>query len=113
VLAVVFAMRNRSGWAFVTTGLAAVLWVATIFTALYPRVLVSHPSFSNSLTMSGAASAHYALSVITVVAAVLTPVVLIYQGWTYHVFRARLGGEPPVPEPVEALEHRTAGSPTS
>ena len=44
--------------------------------------------------MSGTAAAHYALSVITVVAAILTPVVLIYQGWTYHVFRARLGGEP-------------------
>jgi cytochrome d ubiquinol oxidase subunit II len=112
-LAVVFAMRNRNGWAFVTTGLAAVLWVATIFTALYPRVLVSHPSFSNSLTISGAAAAHYALSVITVVAAILTPVVLLYQGWTYHVFRARLGGGGPVSEPVEALEHRAAGTPTS
>jgi cytochrome d ubiquinol oxidase subunit II len=94
VLAVVFAMRDRNGWAFVTTGLAAVLWVATIFTALYPRVLVSHPSFSNSLTISGAAAAHYALSVITVVAAILAPVVVLYQGWTYHVFRARLGGTP-------------------
>jgi cytochrome bd ubiquinol oxidase subunit II len=99
VLAVVFAMGRRSGWAFVATGLAAVLWVATIFTALYPRVLVSHPSFSNSLT-------------ITVVAAILTPVVLLYQGWTYHVFRARLGGEPPVAEPGEAREYGTAGSST-
>jgi cytochrome bd ubiquinol oxidase subunit II len=113
VLAVVFAMRDRNGWAFVATGLAAVLWVATIFTTLYPRVLVSHPSFSNSLTISGTAAAHYALSVITVVAAILTPVVLLYQGWTYHVFRARLGGEAPVHEPAEALEHRTAGTPTS
>ena len=24
---------------------------------------------------------------------VLLPVVLLYQAWTYHVFRARLGGE--------------------
>jgi cytochrome bd ubiquinol oxidase subunit II len=92
VLAVVFTMRHRSGWAFVATAAAAALWVATIFTTLYPRVLVSHPSFSNSLTISDAAAAHYALSVITVVAAILTPVVLLYQGWTYHVFRARLAG---------------------
>jgi len=112
VLAAVFVTRQRSGWAFVATGLAAVLWVATIFTALYPRVLVSHPSFANSLTISNAASAHYALSVITVVAAILTPIVLLYQGWTYHVFRARLGGEPAVGEPVEALKPTTAGSPT-
>jgi cytochrome bd ubiquinol oxidase subunit II len=112
VLAVVFTMRHRSGWAFVATAAAAALWVATIFTTLYPRVLVSHPSFSNSLTISDAAAAHYALSVITVVAAILTPVVLLYQGWTYHVFRARLGGEPPVSEPVEGLEPGAAGSPT-
>jgi cytochrome bd ubiquinol oxidase subunit II len=111
-LAVALVMGRRSGWAFVATGLAALAWVATIFTALYPRVLVSHPSFANSLTISDAAAAHYALSVITVAAAILTPVVLLYQGWTYHVFRARLGGEAPVPEPVEAREPTTAGLPT-
>jgi len=112
VAAVVFVARRRSGAAFVATGLATVLWVATIFTTLYPRVLVSHPSFSNSLTMSGAAAGHYALSVITVVAAILTPVVLLYQGWTYHVFRARLGGETPAVPPVEPLDRRAAGTPT-
>jgi cytochrome d ubiquinol oxidase subunit II len=112
IAAVLFVRGQRSGAAFVATGLATVLWVATIFTTLYPRVLVSHPSFSNSLTISGAAAAHYALSVITVVAAVLAPVVLLYQGWTYHVFRARLGGEPPGGEPVEPGEPRVAGSPT-
>jgi cytochrome d ubiquinol oxidase subunit II len=112
VAAVLLVARHRSRAAFVATGLATVLWVATIFTTLYPRVLVSHPTFSNSLTMSGAAAAHYALSVITVVAAVLTPVVLLYQGWTYHVFRARLGGEPLAIPPVEPLERTPAGTPT-
>jgi cytochrome bd ubiquinol oxidase subunit II len=86
--------------------------VATIFTTLYPRVLVSHPSFSNSLTISEAAAAHYALSVITVVAAILTPVVLLYQGWTYHVLHARLGGEPSAGQPVDAPAPTAAGSPT-
>jgi cytochrome bd ubiquinol oxidase subunit II len=93
VAAVVFVLARRSGWAFVMTAVAALSCVATIFTGLYPRVLVSNPNFDNSLTISNAASGHYALSVITVVAAIFTPVVLIYQGWTYHVFRARLGGE--------------------
>jgi cytochrome bd ubiquinol oxidase subunit II len=72
-------------------------------------VLVSHPDFGNSLTISGAAAGHYALSVITVVAAICFPIVLIYQGWTYHVFRARLGGEPPA---VDAPAPAAAGSPT-
>ena len=48
----------------------------------------------------------------TVVAAVLLPVVLLYQAWTYHVFRARLGGEDPA-DPVDLLgaEDRAASSP--
>jgi cytochrome d ubiquinol oxidase subunit II len=112
VFTVILVMRRRSGWAFVATAVATALWVATIFTTLYPRVIVSHPSFSNSLTISGAAAAHYALSVITVVAAIFVPVVLLYQGWTYHVFRARLGGEPPGGEPADGVDPRVAGAPT-
>ncbi|MGZ4271106.1 MAG: cytochrome d ubiquinol oxidase subunit II [Solirubrobacteraceae bacterium] len=111
VAAVVFVARQRSGAAFVASAGATARWVATLFTTHYPRVLVSHPSFSNSLTISGAAAAHYALSVITVVAAIFVPVVLLYQGWSYHVFRARLGGEPPAGQPPSPPP-TAAGSPT-
>jgi cytochrome d ubiquinol oxidase subunit II len=90
--AAVLVRAARSGWAFVATAAAALLLVATLFTALYPRVLVSSTDFANSLTIESAASSHYALQVITVVALILTPVVLIYQAWTYHVLRERLGG---------------------
>ena len=69
-----------------------VLLIATLFTSLYPRVMVSNPGFGNSLTVDNASSAHYTLAVMTVVALVVTPVVLLYQGWTYRVFRQRLGG---------------------
>jgi cytochrome d ubiquinol oxidase subunit II len=92
-LAVLFVARRHSGWAFASTALAAVLWVATVFTGLYPRVMVSSTSFANSLTVGSASSAHYTLAVMTVVAAIFVPLVLLYQGWTYHVFRARVGGE--------------------
>jgi cytochrome d ubiquinol oxidase subunit II len=92
LLAVAFAFARRSGWAFAMTGLGTVLYVATIFTSLYPRVLVSHPQFANSLTVADASSSHYALTVMTVSAAILSPIVLLYQGWTYHVLRARVGG---------------------
>jgi cytochrome d ubiquinol oxidase subunit II len=90
------AGARRPGPAFAATAAAAAMIVATLFTGLYPRVIVSHPDFSNSLTLADAATAHYALSVITVVAALCTPVVLLYQGWAYHVFRARVGGAPSV-----------------
>jgi cytochrome d ubiquinol oxidase subunit II len=93
ILAVVLTRTRRAGRAFTATALAPVGFVATIFTGLYPRVLVSHPNFANSLTISNAASGHYALQVITVVAAIFTPLVLLYQSWTYYVLRKRLGGE--------------------
>jgi cytochrome bd ubiquinol oxidase subunit II len=93
LLAAVFVRRRHSGLAFAATALGAVATVATLFTSLYPRVIVSSPNFQNSLTVSSAASSHYALKTITIIALVLTPIVLLYQAWTYHVFRARLGGE--------------------
>jgi cytochrome d ubiquinol oxidase subunit II len=86
--------RRRHGAAFIATGLAAVLWVVTVFTSLYPRLLVSSTDFGNSLTIDNSASAHYTLALMTIVAAVFVPLVLLYQGWTYHVFRERVGGEP-------------------
>ena len=92
-LAVVFVLRGRNGRAFTMTGLGIVAAVATLFTSLYPRVMVSSPDFGNSLTVEGAASSHYALAVMSVVAVIFVPVVLLYQGWTYHVFRHRVGDD--------------------
>ncbi len=89
--------RRHDGWGFAFTGLGAIGIVATIFTGLYPRVMVSHPSFVNSLTVTNAATGHYALKVITIVGAIFVPLVLVYQGWTYYVFRKRLAGEPVTP----------------
>jgi cytochrome d ubiquinol oxidase subunit II len=91
--AVAFTLRRRGGAAFAATACGIALTVATFFTSLYPRVLVSSPDFARSLTVSGSASAHYTLAVMTVVALVVTPVVLVYQGWTYYVFRHRLRGD--------------------
>ena len=51
--------------------------------------MVSSTSAANNLTVAGTASGDYALKVMTVVALVMTPVVLLYQGWSYWVFRAR------------------------
>ncbi|HEX4324179.1 MAG TPA: cytochrome d ubiquinol oxidase subunit II [Gaiellaceae bacterium] len=92
VLAAVFVYRRRSGIAFALSAVGTLGAVATLFTSLYPRVMVSSPDFANSLTVQSTASAHYTLAVMTVVAAIFVPLVLLYQGWTYHVFRARVGG---------------------
>ena len=87
-------MLRRSGWAFAATAAAIALTVTTLFVSLYPSVLVSSPDFGNSLTVDNAAAAHYPLVVITVTALILLPIVLLYQGWTYHVLRRRLAPTP-------------------
>jgi cytochrome bd ubiquinol oxidase subunit II len=93
-LAVLFVRRGSTVRAFTMTAIGTVLTVTTLFVGLYPRVMVSDPDFRYSLTVENAASAHYTLAVMTVVAVITAPVILLYQGWTYHVFRHRVGGEP-------------------
>jgi cytochrome d ubiquinol oxidase subunit II len=93
VLATACVYRHRSGLGFTLSAVGTLGIVATLFTSLYPRVMVSSPDFANSLTVQGSASAHYTLTVMTVVAAICVPLLLLYQGWTYHVFRARVGGK--------------------
>jgi cytochrome bd ubiquinol oxidase subunit II len=109
-LAAFLVYAGRSGLAFTMTALATVAAVATLFTGLYPRVMVSSPNFANSLDVAGAASAHYTLAVMTVVALIVTPIVLLYQGWAYYVFRARVTGEE-VRSPTEMLPERSGDAP--
>ena len=92
ILAVVFIQLRRQIWAFTMTGLATISLIVTLFVSLFPRVMVSSTSPTYSLTVSNSASQHYTLQVMTVVALIFVPLVLLYQGWTYHVFRARVGG---------------------
>jgi cytochrome d ubiquinol oxidase subunit II len=94
VAVVEWLVREKlDGWAFLATGLAIVLITATIFLNLYPRVMVSSMGGANDLTIWNAASTGRTLAVMSIVALVFTPIVLGYQGWTYHVFRARLRRE--------------------
>jgi cytochrome d ubiquinol oxidase subunit II len=91
------------------TALGTVGVVATLFVSLYPRVMVSNPAFENSLTVSNAASEHYTLAVMSVIALITAPLVLLYQAWSYHVFRGRIGVEEPPGSPVDLLARKTEG----
>jgi cytochrome d ubiquinol oxidase subunit II len=108
-LAAVLVYAGRDGLAFALGAVGTLGVVATLFTSLYPRVMVSNPNFGNSLTVPGTASAHYTLAVMTVVALIVTPVVLLYQGWTYHVFRHRLGADQPAPDDARELRPQPEG----
>jgi cytochrome d ubiquinol oxidase subunit II len=81
---------GREGVAFTATCVAIVGAVTTMFGALYPDVLPSTTAAVNSLTTTNASSSHYTLTIMTWVAVVFTPIVLLYQSWTYWVFRRRI-----------------------
>jgi cytochrome d ubiquinol oxidase subunit II len=66
--------------------------VVLIFGSLWPDVMPALDP-AHSLTAADAASTPYTLRLMTWVAVVLTPVVLLYQGWTYWVFRKRISAE--------------------
>ncbi|PRZ42053.1 cytochrome bd-I ubiquinol oxidase subunit 2 apoprotein [Antricoccus suffuscus] len=88
-LALAAVKARRDGWAFVAMGVAIAFMTLAIFVALYPNVMPStDPQFN--LTAVAAASSPYTLHVMTWVAAIMTPVVIAYQGWTYWVFRKRI-----------------------
>jgi len=86
------ARSRKSGWAFAATAGSIALVTLTVFLNLYPRVIVSGTSNRFSPTIFTTSSSHYTLTVMSIVALVFTPIVLLYQSWTYWVFRARLDG---------------------
>jgi cytochrome bd ubiquinol oxidase subunit II len=99
LIAVIVAARlarseNHEGLAFAASATAIAATIGSIFIDLYPNVMVSSTSSAFNLTVNNAASGSYALTVMTVVAVLCFPVVLIYQGWSFYVFRARVQAPP-------------------
>ncbi|MBV8998844.1 MAG: cytochrome d ubiquinol oxidase subunit II, partial [Solirubrobacterales bacterium] len=98
VIAVIFATAlassDNDGWAFVASGIAIAAAIGQIFIALFPNVMVSSTNHAYNLTVNNAAAGHYGLIVMTVVAVLFFPIVLLYQGWSFHVFRRRVSAPP-------------------
>ncbi|GGV73090.1 cytochrome d ubiquinol oxidase subunit II [Streptomyces massasporeus] len=91
LVALVAARSGREGWAFAWSGLTIVAAVAMLFLTLFPNVMPSTLNPDWSLTVTNASSSPYTLKIMTWCAGIATPVVLLYQGWTYWVFRKRIG----------------------
>ncbi|HYN75438.1 MAG TPA: cytochrome d ubiquinol oxidase subunit II [Candidatus Limnocylindria bacterium] len=90
VVAALLIRAGHEGGSFAATAVTIGGSIAALFANLYPNVMVSSTDPAYNLTVVSTASGPYALKVMTIVALVLFPVVLIYQGWTYWVFRARV-----------------------
>jgi len=85
-----FIRKEQFGRLFITTCLTIAFLVLTIFIFLYPNVMVSSLNPEWSLTIQNAASSFTTLRLMTIVTVIFLPLVLLYQAWTYWVFRKRV-----------------------
>jgi cytochrome bd ubiquinol oxidase subunit II len=99
--------RHRDGWSFALSAGAIALLFTSLFVWLYPNALPSSTAHAYDLTLPVASASHYSQTVMTVVAVIFVPLVLAYQGWTYWVFRHRLGRDDfeGTPTPIAVLQH--------
>jgi cytochrome d ubiquinol oxidase subunit II len=93
-------LLKREGWAFIGTALTIALAVVALFLHLYPNVMPSSTNSAFNLTITNASSTDLTLTIMTIVAVIFTPLVLLYQGWTYWIFRQRISADR-VPDPSE------------
>lgn len=82
---------GREGWSFALSGITIAAAVAMLFLTIFPNVMPSSLNPEWSLTVTNASSSPYTLKIMTWCAAIATPLVLLYQSWTYWVFRKRIG----------------------
>jgi cytochrome bd ubiquinol oxidase subunit II len=90
ISAVLLSSSGNDGWAFVASGFGIAAAIGQMFISLYPNVMVSSTNTAYNLTVNNASSDHYSLIVMTVAAVLFFPLILLYQGWSFHVFRGRL-----------------------
>jgi cytochrome bd ubiquinol oxidase subunit II len=107
---------HRDGFAFAATAVTIGSCIIAIFVDLYPNVMVSSTNHAYNLTVHNTASGGYSLKVMTVVVIILLPVVLVYQTWSYYVFRRRVSKQefqPPASAPGATPEPEPTPQPTS
>jgi len=85
--------RGGDGWAFVSTMAVVAAVVVLLFGSLYPNLVPSTLNPQWSLTIYNASSTPYTLKIMTWAALIFAPLVMLYQGWTYWVFRQRISAD--------------------
>lgn len=90
IVAYVLICSRKGGWAFIANGLTILLFTVALFWGLFPRVMVSSLNPEWSLNIYNASSSPYTLKIMTIIALTMVPIVLLYQSWTYWVFRKRV-----------------------
>ncbi len=90
LLSGLFLKQEKAGLSFIMTALTIVFVTITAFVTLFPNVMISSTDPANNLTIYNASASPYTLEVMTIVAFILVPFVLVYQAWSYIVFKKRV-----------------------
>ncbi len=85
--------RISDGWAFACTAMVVAAVVILLFGALYPNLVPSTLNKQWSVTIYNASSTPYTLKVMTWVTVIMAPLTVVYQAWTYWVFRQRISAD--------------------
>lgn len=92
--AVVLVWRRISdGWAFLFAAVVVTSVVVLLFGSLYPNLVPSTIDNAYSVTIFNASSTPYTLKIMTWVTAIFAPLTIVYQAWTYWVFRQRISAD--------------------
>lgn len=87
--------------AFALSCLAILTTVFTGIIGLFPNLIPSSISPEFSLTAFNTSSSQYTLKIMTIVVLIFVPIVLVYQIWTYYIFRKPVAPEDVVDPEVE------------
>ena len=87
IISWVSARVRKVGLAFAFSCLTIASITIAYFAGLFPRLMVSSLNPEWSLTIYNASSSQYTLTLMTIVAAIMVPVVLLYQIWSFYTFR--------------------------
>ena len=90
LIALINMSREKFIPAFITSTISIACLTIGFFATLFPNLMVSNLNPEWSLTIYNAASTPHTLAIMTGAAVVLVPIVLIYQGWTYKIFKERV-----------------------
>lgn len=83
-----FMIAEKPLKAFAASCVTILFVVFTGVTGLFPNLIPSSLDPAYSLTIYNSSSSHYTLTIMTVVALIFVPIVILYKIWVYRIFRA-------------------------
>ncbi|EOI3577933.1 cytochrome d ubiquinol oxidase subunit II [Cronobacter turicensis] len=93
LLTVLASRLERGAWAFVFSSLTLACVILTAGIAMFPFIMPSSTMLNASLTIWDATSSQLTLTVMTYVAAVFVPIILLYTTWCYWKMFGRITKE--------------------